>query len=146
MKNSNILVSNKKAYHNYEILETFEAGIVLKGSEIKSIRNHAASIQDAYITIKKGEAWLINASISPYRFGGLFNHEEKRDKKLLLHKKEILKLQKIIQTKPYTIIPLSLYLKNGYIKVKIGLAKGKKIYEKREKIKEKEAKKIIKKF
>lgn len=132
------LVSNRKAFHLYEILDTWEAGIVLVGTEIKSLRNHGGSLQDAYISIVKGVAILKNASIAPYRFGNLFNHEERRERKLLLHKREILKLQTLSQEKGLTLIPLSMYLKKGIVKVKIASARGKKLYDKRRALKEKQ--------
>jgi SsrA-binding protein len=132
------LVSNRRARHSYIILETLEAGIVLLGTEIKSLRDHGGSLQDAYVTIEQNEAWLKNSSIAPYKFGGVFNHEEKRKRKLLLHKGEIAKLRKTIEQKGLTIIPLSLYLKKGVVKVKIGVARGKKLYDKREAIKKRE--------
>lgn len=138
------LVSNRKAGFNYEILETFETGIVLQGTEIKSLRDHGGSLQEAYVSIDGGELWLVNSSIAPYRFGSLYNHEEKRKRKLLAHKREIIKLQTAIQEKGLTCIPLSIYLKNGRAKVKIALAKGKKLHDKREAIKEREDDKAIK--
>ena len=139
------LVSNRKAFYNYEILETFEAGIVLRGTEIKSLRNHGGSLVDSYVLIKKDEMWLINSSIAPYRYGSVHNHKEKRDRKLLMHKNEISRLKRITQEKSLTMIPLSFYLKNGIIKVKVALAKGKKLYDKRRVLKEKEDKKAIRK-
>ena len=144
-KPENQLISNRKAFHNYEIIETYEAGIVLQGTEIKSIKEHHASFQDSYVIIKKRELWLINCSIMPYKFGNVYNHEEKRARKLLMHKNEILKLHKQIQEKGLSIIPLSFYLKKGNIKIKIALAKGKKAYDKRNKLKEREDKKDINK-
>lgn len=139
------LVTNKKARYNYEILDTYEAGVALYGSEVKSLRNSLASIQEAYIVIKKDELWMINSSISPYSHGGLFNHEEKRERKLLMHSKEIEKLRRQIQEKGLSLIPLSIFLKNRWIKIKFGLAKGKKLYDKRQSIKEKEIKRRIEK-
>src|SRR5262249_54215438 len=113
------LVSNKKAGFLYEILDTLECGIVLLGTEIKSLRDHGGSLQDAYVTCEKSELWLIHASIAPYRFGNIHNHEEKRKRKLLAHKREIRRLQAQVQEKGLTCIPLSMYLKNGKVKVKI---------------------------
>lgn len=120
------LVSNRKAFHDYEILDTVEAGVVLTGTEIKSLRNHDASLQEAYVKILKNEVWLIGSYIAPYKFGNVYNHEERRDRKLLLHKREIARLKSETQEKGITLIPLALYLKNGRVKVKIGSAKGKK--------------------
>jgi len=137
------LVKNRRAYHDYEILETFEAGISLLGTEIKSLRNHGGSLQEAYVTTKKGEAWLINASIAPYSFGTVYNHSERRERKLLLHKKEIARLRKTQQEKGMALIPLSFYLKNNRVKVRIGIGKGKKAFDKRSAIKEKEQKRMI---
>ena len=133
------LVSNRKAGHDYEILETFEAGIILQGTEIKSLRNHGGALQDAYVDVKGPEFILLNCSIAPYTFGNLFNHEEKRPRKLLMHKKEIEKLRNTVIQKGLSLIPLSIYLnKKGIAKVKIALAKGKKAYDKRAALKERE--------
>ncbi len=137
------LVANRKAGFQYEILETFETGIVLVGTEIKSLRDHGGGLAEAYVTIDNGELWLVNSQIAPYKFGGAYNHEEKRKRKLLAHKREITRIQAAIQEKGLTCIPLSLYLKNGRAKVKIGLAKGKKLHDKREDIKEREDKRAI---
>jgi SsrA-binding protein len=137
------LVSNRKAFHDYEILESFEAGIILLGTEIKSLRDHGGSLQDAYVLVSDGDVILKGCSISPYRFGNVFNHEEKRDRKLLLHKREIAKLKNISQEKGLTLIPLSFYLKRGYVKVKIASARGKKTYDKREALKSREHKRSM---
>jgi len=142
MKN-NELVSNKKAYHEYEIIETLEAGIELQGSEIKSLRNHGGSLNESYIILKKHEVFLINSSIAPYKYGNQFNHEEKRSRKLLLHKYEITKLKKHTQEKGFSLIPISFYLKKGFVKVKIGVGKGKKLHDIRSSIQEKEQKRSI---
>ncbi|HRW58841.1 MAG TPA: SsrA-binding protein SmpB, partial [Chlamydiales bacterium] len=120
-----------------------EAGIALQGTEIKSLKEHHASLDQAYVRIKRKELWLMGSSIQPYKFGNVHNHEEKRERKLLMHHYEIVKLEKSIQEKGLSLIPLSMYLKKGKVKVKIGLAKGKKLYDKREAIKEKEQKKAI---
>jgi SsrA-binding protein len=137
------LVSNRKATHQYEVLDTWEAGIALLGTEIKSLRNHGGSLQDAYVLVSGNAAILKNASIAPYRFGNLFNHEERRDRKLLLHKREIEKLSTLSQEKGLTLIPLSMYLKEGYVKVKIACCRGKKLHDKRASLKEREHKKAI---
>lgn len=137
------LVSNRKAYYNYEIVETFEAGIALLGTEVKSLRNHGGSLQDAYVLVQDHTVILKNASIAPYRFGNLFNHEERRERKLLLHKREIAKLQKSLQERGMTLIPLSLYLKKGLVKVKIAIVKGKKLHDKRAAIKAREGKRSV---
>ncbi len=137
------LVSNRRAAHDYEILETFETGIVLQGTEIKSIRNNGASLQEAYVKVTNREVWLVGSNIAPYRFGNIHNHEEKRERKLLMHKREILRLKTATQEKGLTIIPLGMYLKNGRIKVRIATAKGKKTVDKRADLKEKDDKRRI---
>lgn len=139
------LVSNRKAYHDYEILETYETGIVLYGSEIKALRTHGGSLQDSFVDIKDNELWLMNSSIIPYKFSANFIPEDKRKRKLLMHKSEILKLKRKVQEKGLTIIPLSIYLKDGRAKVKIAVAKGKKAHDKRAKLKEKDQKREIRK-
>lgn len=136
-KNSD-LVANRRAAYDYEILETFEAGIVLQGTEIKSLRNHGGNLQDAYVKVVHDEAFLVGCNISQYRFGNIHNHEEKRERKLLLHKREISQLKVAAQEKGLTLIPLAMYLKNGRAKVKIALAKGKKTYDKRQAIRERD--------
>ena len=133
------LVSNRAAYHHYEVLETFEAGIVLQGTEIKSLRGGGGSLQDNYIQITKGEAWLKGASIAPYRFGNIHNHEDRRNRKLLFHKDEIFKLRKLSEIKGHTLVALAFYLKKGFVKVKVGVCKGKKAHDKREALKKKAA-------
>lgn len=135
---SNELVSNRKAYHDYHILDTYEAGMVLLGSEVKSLKAHHGSLQDAYVLISGRDVILKNASIAPYAQAAMFGHEERRDRKLLLHKREIDKLIKATQDKGIAIIPLSIYTKKGKIKIKIGIAKGKKAYDKRAAIKKRE--------
>lgn len=138
------LVSNRRALHDYEVLETFEAGIMLLGTEIKSLRDHGGSLQDAYIFVTdQNDVILKNSSIAPYRFGGVFNHEDRRERKLLLHKREIAKLKGLSHEKGLTIIPLSMYLKNGYAKIKVAVARGKKTYDKRAALKEKDHKRTI---
>ncbi len=140
------LVSNRKATFNYEIIDTFEAGIVLQGTEIKSLRDHGGSLQEAYVQVTAGELWLVNCSISHYRFGNVHNHEERRLKKLLMHKREIQKLKVATQEKGLTLIPLSFYLKDGRVKVKLAIAKGKNTVDKRETIKERDEKRTIAKL
>lgn len=138
------LVSNRKASHDYEILDTFEAGIVLLGSEIKSLRNHGGALQDAYVDVRGDPITLRNASIAPYSHGGVFNHEERRVRTLLLHKREIDKLRRLVHEKGLAVIPLSIYLnKKGIAKVRIAIAKGKKDYDKRASLKEKEDKRSV---
>jgi SsrA-binding protein len=138
------LVSNRRAGHDYEILETFEAGIVLRGTEIKSLRNHGGSLQDSFVDIRGTEAWLINSSIAPYTFGTIYNHEEKRARKLLLHKRELVKLIRLKAEKGLQLIPLSIFLnKKGIAKVRICSAKPKKTYDKRAALKEREDKRAM---
>lgn len=135
------LVSNRKATHDYEILDTFEAGIILLGSEIKSLRNHGGSLQDAYVDVRGRYITLLNSSIAPYSHGGtgVFNHEDRRPRRLLMHKREIEKLRRLVQEKGLAVIPLSIYLnKKGIAKVRIAVAKGKKVHDKRASLKEKQ--------
>lgn len=143
MSKSGDLVSNRKASYDYEILETFEAGIALQGTEIKSLRDNGGSLQEAYVKVIDQEVWLIGCSIAPYRYGNIHNHEEKRNRKLLMHKREIATLKEATQEKGLTIIPLSFYLKEGRVKVKIAIAKGKKSIDKRASIKERDEKRRI---
>lgn len=137
-------INNRKAKYDYEILETIEAGIALTGTEIKSIRNGKANLKDSYATIKHGEAILLNMHISPYEQANIFNHDETRTRKLLLHKKEILKLNDKIHIEGYTLVPLKLYFKGGIAKILLGVAKGKKTYDKREAIKKRDIERDIK--
>ena len=136
-------ILNRKAKYNYQIFETVEAGIVLTGTEIKSLRVGKANIKDSYARIKNNEVFLINMYISSYENGNIFNHDETRERKLLLHKKEILKFRDKIKLEGYTLVPLKVYLKNGRAKVLIGLAKGKKNYDKREDIKKRDIERSI---
>ena len=136
-------IVNRKAKYNYQIFETVEAGIVLTGTEIKSLRLGKANIKDSYARVKNNEIFLINMHISSYDNGNIFNHDETRERKLLLHKKEILKFRDKIKLEGYTIVPLKVYLKNGRAKVLIGLAKGKKNYDKREDIKKRDIERSI---
>lgn len=141
-----ILAQNKKAYHDYFIEDTFEAGIVLQGTEIKSVRKGSANLKDSYIRIKNDEAFLENMHVAPYEQGNIFNHEPLRTRKLLLHKKEILKLAKEVKEGGYTIVPTKLYFDKGSkVKVEIALARGKKLFDKRQSLKEKDAKRDIEK-
>ena len=140
-----IEIKNKKAYFDYEILEEIEAGIVLTGTEIKSIRSGNANLKDSYAVIKNNEAFLLNMHISVYDKGNIFNHDETRTRKLLLNKKEILKLRDKITLNGNTLVPLKLYFKNNRVKILLGLAKGKKLYDKRETIKERDIAREVKK-
>ncbi|MBB65310.1 MAG: SsrA-binding protein [Waddliaceae bacterium] len=143
-KTNSDLCKNRRAFHDYEVLEDFEGGLVLKGTEVKSLRDHGGSLQESYIKAIKGEIWLVGASIAPYKFGNIHNHEERRDRKILLHKKEIEKLQRMTQEKGLTMVPLAIYLnKRGKIKLKFAIARGKKLYDKRQAIKGREEKRAI---
>ncbi len=136
-------IVNRKAKYNYQIFDTIEAGIVLTGTEIKSLRLGKANIKDSYVRVKNNEMYIINMHISSYENGNIFNHDETRERKLLLHKKEIYKFRDKIKLEGYTIVPLKVYLKNGRAKVLIGLAKGKKNYDKREDIKKRDIERNI---
>lgn len=139
-----IITQNRKARHDYFIEETYEAGIQLKGTEIKSIREGKVNLSDAYIIIKNSELFLIGMHISHYRHSSLFNHDETRDRKLLMHKREIKKLQTRKEQQGYTIIPLKLYFEQALVKVEVAVAKGKKLYDKREALKQEDEKRRLK--
>ena len=132
------LVTNRKALFNYEILERAEAGISLRGTEVKSIRDGGLNFRDAYVEFRGGELFLVGALIGPYSHGNILNHAGERDRKLLLHKREILKLGGKVTERGFTIVPLRAYLKNGRVKLEIGLARGKKYHDKRETLKRKD--------
>lgn len=134
---------NRAAFHDYEILETFEAGLALLGTEVKSVKGSGASLKEAYVRIVRGEVWLKLSYISHFSHGNIHNHEERRDRKLLLHRSEIQKLKKSVEQKGYTLIPLSLYDKRGKIKLSVAIAKGRKKFEKRAVLKEREQKREI---
>jgi SsrA-binding protein len=140
-----IITSNKKAYHDYHIIDKIEAGLELKGTEVKSLRAGHAHLKDSYARIRNGEMFLLKAHISPYKYsGGYDNHEPERDRRLLLHKREIIRLKRNIDTKGITLIPLKLYFtKRGIVKVELGMAKGKRQYDKRAAIAEKDMKREI---
>jgi len=138
-----VVCQNKKAYHDYHIEETLEAGISLLGTEIKSLREGKANIKDSYVIVKNNEVFLLNCHISPYSHGNIMNHDPLRTRKLLLHRKEINRLKGKIAMKGFTLIPLKIYFKNSFAKIEIALAKGKKLFEKRETIKEREARREI---
>lgn len=138
-----IVTTNRKAFHDYNIFEKFAAGIVLTGTEIKSIRNNAINLKDSFCKIDEDELFLYNCHISHYDNGNRYNHEEKRTRKLLLTKKEILKISQKIKKDGYTVIPLEVFFVKGLAKVEIGLAKGKKLYDKREDMVKKEQKRDI---
>lgn len=137
------IAKNPTALHNYTVIDTIEAGLVLYGTEIKSIRNGKVNLKDSYATLNKGEVFVYSMHISPYEQGNIFNKDPMRPKKLLLNKKEIFKLTGMIQQKGYTLVPISIYFKNNRVKLELGICKGKKLFDKREDLKKKEADKKI---
>ena len=139
------IAKNPVARHNYIITDTLEAVIVLTGTEIKSIRNGKVNLKDSYAGIKNGEAYIYSMHISPYEQGNIFNKDPLRDRKLLLNKREILRLSGLINQKGYTLVPISLYFKNNIVKLELGIGKGKKLYDKREDLKKKDSEMYIKK-
>lgn len=145
MKNQGIktIATNRKARHEYFIEETIEAGIVLKGTEVKSIRQGKVNIKESYATIKNGEVFLNGMHVSPYEQGNIYNVDPLRQRKLLLNKREIRKLNSYLMQKGYTLVPLSIYIKNGLVKVELAVAKGKKMYDKREDIARKDAERRV---
>jgi SsrA-binding protein len=132
------IATNRRARHEYEILETIEAGIVLRGTEVKSLRESQVTFKDSYATIRNNEGWLLGCHINPYSHGSDANHDPDRDRKLLLHRREISRLTGKIAERGLTLIPLKLYLKNGRVKVELGLARGRKLHDKRSAIRERE--------
>ncbi len=142
MAEKNIAV-NRKAYHDYAILERYEAGIALQGSEIKSIREGRVSLREGYVTIRDGEAWLVNVHIAPYDMAGYAQHEARRERKLLLHRKQIHELAAAVRAKGLTIVPLRVYLRDNRAKIEIALARGKKQYDKRAALAEREAQRTM---
>ena len=137
------VVTNRKALHDYFIIDRFETGIVLKGTEVKSLRQGLANLQDGYALLRNGEVWLIGMHISPFEKGNINNHDPKRDRKLLMHKREIRRLIGKVAEKGLTLVPLRVYFKHNIVKIELGLAQGKKSYDKREAIKERETKRQI---
>lgn len=140
-----LIAKNPVAYHNFNIEDKYEAGIVLTGTEIKSIRNGKVNLKDSYAGIKNGEAYIYSMHISPYEQGNIFNKDPLRDRKLLLNKREIFRLSGLINQKGYTLVPISLYFKNNIVKLELGIGKGKKLYDKREDLKKKDSEMYIKK-
>lgn len=134
-----IIAQNKKAYHDYFVDEKYEAGIALYGTEVKSVRAGTVNLKDSYCTIRNGELFALGVHISPYEKGNIFNREPLREKKLLMHKKEILKLFNLVGQKGYTLVPLALYFSGSHVKVEVGLCRGKKLYDKRDALAEKQA-------
>lgn len=142
-ENNTPTIQNRKARHEYHIRETYEAGIVLKGTEVKSLREGKASLSEAYAIMKDGEVWLQEMYIKPYKQGSWSNHDKRRPRKLLLKKREIAELDKAFSRKGFALVPLKLYFKNGYAKILLGIAEGKKKYDKREDIKERDIKRDL---
>ncbi len=138
-----VVAENRKARHDYHIEETFEAGMVLTGTEVKSLRQGRANLRDAYAAIENGELFVYNMHISPYTHGNMFNHEPKRTRKLLMHKREIMRLLGQTQEKGYTLVPLKVYFRRGLAKMELALARGKKLYDKREAIARRDEKRRI---
>lgn len=126
------IATNRQAFHEYHILDKYEAGIVLRGTEVKSVLEGKIQLKDSYVSVREGEVWLVNAHISPYSHGNRENHDPLRERKLLLNRREILKLEKELSQKGMTLVVTRVYLNNGRIKFEIGVAKGKKLYDKRE--------------
>ena len=137
-KAQRVVSENRKALHDYHILETFEAGVVLQGTEVKSIREGRVNLRDSFARVDNGEVWLANVHISPYSHAGYAHHEERRQRKLLLHKHEINKLTGLVREKGLTLVPLQLYFKNGRLKASLALVKGKQAHDKREAIRRRE--------
>ena len=131
-KEEKVLAANRSAFHNYHISDKYEAGIALTGTEVKSAMGGRVQLKEAYVSVREGEAWLFNAHISPYSHGNRENHEPMRTRKLLLHKREIEKLDEASARQGMTLVPTQVYLKNGRIKLEVGVARGKKLYDKRE--------------
>ena len=140
-----LIAKNPVAYHNFNIENKYEAGIVLSGTEIKSIRAGKVNLKDSYARVKNGEVFLTNMFISTYEEGNRFNHDERRERKLLLHKKEIYKIRDKVEKEGYSLVPVKLYLKDGRAKILLGIARGKKLYDKRQSLKEKDIKREMEK-
>ena len=143
MSNIKLIAKNPNAYHNFNIENKYEAGIVLSGTEIKSIRNGKINLKDSYAIIRNGEVFIYGMHISPYEFGNIYNKDPLRDRKLLLNKSEIRKLIGKIKTDGYSLIPISMYFKGSFVKIELGIGKGKKLYDKRQEIAKKEAQRRI---
>ncbi|WP_322818338.1 SsrA-binding protein SmpB [Tepidiforma sp.] len=137
------IVQNRRARHDYEILSRFEAGIALTGSEVKSARDHKVQLQGAYARVKDGEVWLLGAHIAPYANAGYATHDPTRDRKLLLHKKEIRRIAQMVEQRGLTLIPLSMYFKRGKVKVELGMGRGLKRYDKREVVKKRDQQRAL---
>lgn len=142
-KGQRIIAQNRKAYHDYFVDEKYEAGIALFGTEVKSIRGGAVNLKDSYCSVKDGELYALGIHISPYEKGNIFNREPRRDRKLLMHKREIMKLGGLMTQKGYTLVPLSMYFSGKNVKVEVGLCRGKKLYDKRDALAEKQTNREI---
>ncbi len=140
---SKVITTNSKAFHDYFVEDTIEAGIMLKGSEVKSIRAGRVNLKDSYVFIKKGEPYLCNAHVSPYEKGSVFNPEPRRDRKLLLHKEEIRKLRAKVEQKGYTLVPIKVYFEKALCKIEVGVCRGKQLHDKRASIAERENKREL---
>jgi SsrA-binding protein len=145
MADEKVIATNRKAFHNFSILETYEAGLVLRGTEVKSLREAQVNFKDSYATIDDGEAWLVGCHISPYHHGSDANHHPDRRRKLLLHKREISRLLGKVAERGLTLVPLRLYFKEGRAKIELGLARGKKLHDKRASIRERESRREMEK-
>jgi SsrA-binding protein len=145
MAEDRVVATNRRARHEYEILETLEAGLVLRGTEVKSLRDGQVNFKDSYATVRNGEAWLRGCHISPYSHGTDANHEPERDRKLLLHKREITRIVGKTAEKGLTVVPLKVYFKQGRIKIELGLARGKKLHDKRATLRERETRREMEK-
>ena len=143
MSSEKVVATNKKAYHDFFIEDTFEAGIELVGSEVKSIRNGGVNLKDSFAIIKNGEIFLLNAHVSPYKMGSYYNPDPRRDRRLLMHKKEIARLRGKVEQKGYALVVTKIYFKQSIVKVELALAKGKEAHDKREALKEKQVKRDI---
>ena len=142
-KGQRIIAQNRKAYHDYFVDEKYEAGISLFGTEVKSVRGGAVNLKDSYCSVKDGELYALGIHISPYEKGNIFNREPRRERKLLMHKREILKLGGLMTQKGYTLVPLSMYFSGKNVKVEVGLCRGKKLYDKRDSLAEKQTNREI---
>lgn len=142
-KGTKQIARNSKAFHDYFVEEAFEAGVVLSGTEVKSIRQGAVNLKDSFCQVKDGELWLYGVHISPYEKGNIFNKDPRRTRKLLMHRREIFRLQSLVQREGLTLVPLTLYFKDARVKVEVGLCKGKKLYDKRATAAERDSKRAI---